>query len=99
MIAIFIVGYCLYERIIQATHNSSDLSRTQRLFKYALVLQCIRLIRIMLRFASAITLLVIAVITWLCRKRVVKGRLQPIVKPINNLMSPDNDGILLVGIN
>lgn len=77
MIAIFGAGAFLYNRVSLATHQKADVSRTQRLFKYAIVLQFLRLIRVILRFISAVILVVIAVIGWFCRKRVKKGRLLP----------------------
>ena len=77
MIALFALGIYPYRKFLELPMHTinPDIARIQRLFKYALVLMFLRLIRSMLRFTAAVLLMLEAVVTWLCRKRVKKGRL------------------------
>jgi hypothetical protein len=67
-----------------------------------LVLQALRLIRIVLRFGAAVILMISAISSWFLRKKVKKGRLNKPLFPGDTklgLTNPDNDGILLVGLH
>ena len=96
MIGLLVLGYLPYRRVAESASGS----REERLFKYILVLLFIRLVRFILRFISGFTLMMIAIVSWFRRKRVVKGRLEPASPGYGySTSNEDNDGILLVGLN
>jgi hypothetical protein len=69
----------------------------QKCLKYILALLLIRLFRFILRFIAVFILMIVAIISWFCRKRVRKGRKEEIldVAPLH----PASDGILMIGLN
>ena len=75
MIGLLVLGYFPYSHLAEKNEGRDpNGSREQRLLKYTLGLLFIRLLRFILRFISGFTLMMLAVVSWFRRKRVIKGK-------------------------
>jgi hypothetical protein len=77
MIGLLLIG-CWPYKVLANYHKgiqiTTNLEGTQKCLYYTLIVLVIRLFRFGLRFTCVFILMIIAVYSWLCRKRVTKGR-------------------------
>ena len=93
MIVLLIIGFWPYKKLEQFPDPTVSLLHFN--LYYILLLLSLRLLRFILRFISNLILMLSAIISWLCRKKVTKGR--SLEMPM--MIRQPSSGILLVDLD